>query len=82
MEGMQGGWMSAAFVKRVMECRVRWVPQCFGEPGMWRRESDMVLRDLTRRGVPENIISMFLDAKQLGADWDGFAFTLGRLPWP
>ena len=81
MEGMQGGWMSAAFVKRVMACRVRWVPQCF-IGNMERRESDQVVRNLMRRGVPENIISCFYDSKQLGHGWDGFCFTLGTLPWP
>jgi len=89
MEGMQGGWMGpvlsaggvpSPFVLRVLACRVRLVPQCF-VGNMARRESDIVLRDLTRRGFPESVISMFYDAANLGADWDGFAFTMGRLPW-
>ena len=81
MEGMQGGWMSAAFVKRIMACKVRWVPQSFvGD--MVRRESDVTKANIVRRGVPENIVSCFLDGKQLGADWEGFAFTLGRMPFP
>lgn len=78
-EGMQGGWMSPDFVQRVLACRVRVVPQAF-VGNMQRRESDMVLRDLTRRGFPENIVSIFYDAAQLGANWDGYAFTAGRLP--
>jgi hypothetical protein len=79
----QGGWMSAAFVKRVLATRVRWVPQAFADaPSMNRVESDVAKADIVRRGVPENIVSCFYDAKQLGMDWDGFAFTLGRLPWP
>lgn len=78
-EGMQGGWMSPAFVQRVLACRVRVVPQCF-TGGMSRLESDVVLRDLLRRGFPENIVSPFYDAAQLGQRWDGFAFTMGRLP--
>lgn len=90
MEGMQGGWMGpvlrpgevpepGSFVARVLAARVRLVPQTF-TGDMRRQESDVVLRDLTRRGFPENIISPFYDAKQLGLGWDGYAFTMGRLP--
>jgi hypothetical protein len=89
MEGMQGGWMGPVvtplapepsdFVKRILACRVRLVPQAF-VGNMQRRESDIVLRDLTRRGFPESSVSIFYDSAQLGADWDGFAFTAGRLP--
>jgi hypothetical protein len=78
-EGMQGGWMSEAFVARVLACRVRVVPQAFAGY-MARRESDVVLRDVTRRGFPEGVVSIFYDAAQLGVDWDGYAFTEGRLP--
>lgn len=78
-EGMQGGWMSPDFVSRVVGVRVRVVPQCF-TGDMTRRESDIVLRDLTKRGFPESSVSMFYDAAQLGAGWDGYAFTMGRLP--
>jgi len=89
MEGMQGGWMGPVttfvdpshFVQRILECRVRLCPQCF-IGNMARRESDVVLRDLTRRGFPEHIISPFYDAANLGVGWDGFAFTFGRLPRP
>lgn len=78
-EGMQGGWMSPDFVKRVVATKTRVVPQCF-VGNMDRRESDMVLRDLTKRGFPESSVSMFYDAAQLGVGWDGYAFTMGRLP--
>lgn len=79
MEGMQGGWMAPSFVARILACRVRVVPQCF-IGNMARRESDMVLRDLTKRGFPEHVVSMFYDAANLGVGWDGYAFTAGRLP--
>lgn len=91
-EGMQGGWMGpvlqpgqapapGSFIARVLACRVRVVPQSF-----WARmepiAQDQVLRDLTRRGFPENIVSLFYDAKIVGGldRWDGYAFTMGRLP--
>ena len=79
MEGMQGGWMDSGFVASVLACRVRLVPQCFSG-NMTRFESDVVVRDLIRRGFPENIVSPFYDAAALGLAWDGFAFTAGRLP--
>jgi hypothetical protein len=71
--------MSPSFVQRVVGARVRVVPQCF-IGNMERRESDMVLRDLTKRGFPESSVSMFYDAAQLGVGWNGYAFTQGRLP--
>lgn len=79
-EGMQGGWMSPEFVARVVAARTRVVPQAF-LGNMTRRESDQVLRDVLNRGFPASIVSIFYDAAQLGADWDGYAFTMGRLPW-
>lgn len=79
MEGMQGGWMTPEFVSRILNARVRLVPQCF-TGDMTRRESDVVLRDLTLRGFPESLVSPFYDAAQLGLGWSGFAFTAGRLP--
>lgn len=79
MEGMQGGWMSPTFVKAILDCRVRVVPQSY-RGNMDRLESDATFRDLLKRGFPENVISCFYDAKQLGGNWDGFAFTMGRLP--
>lgn len=78
-EGMQGGWMHPEFIERVLACRVRVVPQAF-TGSMVRRESDVVKADVVRRGFPENIVSVFYDAAQLGLDWDGYAFTMGRLP--
>lgn len=89
MEGMQGGWMGPVvgpsvprsnFIAEIVDkIRVRWVPQTF-TGDMRRQESDIVLRDLLRRGVPENVISMFYPAAALGLHWDGFAFTEGLLP--
>jgi len=78
-EGMQGGWMDPVFVQRILACRVRVVPQAF-HGNMTRVESDQVVRDLVRRGFPIDIISVFYDAAALGHNWDGFAFTEGRLP--
>lgn len=78
-EGMQGGWMSDAFVQGVLAQRVRVVPQAF-IGNMARVESDQTLRDLLDRGFPASSISIFYDASQLGVNWDGYAFTEGRLP--
>jgi hypothetical protein len=78
-EGMQGGWMSSDFVARVLATKTRVVPQAF-VGSMERRESDIVLRDVVRRGFPENVVSIFYSAAQLGRDWDGYAFRMGTLP--
>lgn len=72
--------MSDDFVRTILDLKVRVVPQSFVS-NMNRRESDQVLRDLTRRGFPESSVSLFYDAANLGSDWDGFAFTMGRLPY-
>jgi hypothetical protein len=84
-EGMQGGWMSPEFVERVLACRVRVVPQGFwgaagGIAGDWAH--DQVLRDLTRCGFPEHVVSIFHDGKTLAQkrEAEGFVFTMGRLP--
>ena len=71
--------MDPVFVSRILAARVRVVPQAF-HGNMARVESDQVLRDLTRRGFPESSVSIFYDAAALGHNWDGFAFTEGRLP--
>lgn len=78
-EGMQGGWMSPEFVKAIVDLKVRVVPQAF-TGDMTRRESDQVMVDLLDRGFTTGSISIFYDAAQLGADWNGYAFTEGRLP--
>jgi len=95
-EGMQGGWMGpvvippavpapGSFVDRILKCRVRIVPQGFWGAGggiAGDYAHDMVLRDLTRRGFPESIVSIFHDGKTLSQkrNAEGFVFTMGRLP--
>jgi hypothetical protein len=78
-EGFQGGWMSASFVKRIIAAKVRVVPQAF-TGDMTPRAQDMVLRNLTARGYPEALVTIMYDAKNLPRDWNGYAFTEGRLP--
>ena len=78
-EGMQGGWMTGDFVERVVATKTRVVPQCF-VGNMGRRESDIVLRDLLKMGFPHTSVTMFYDGAQLGDGWDGYVFTMGRLP--
>jgi hypothetical protein len=79
MECFQGGWMSDEFVKGILSTKVRIVPQAY-TGDMRDFAEDMVLRDLLRRGFPENIISLFYDAADVPLGWSGFAFTQGRLP--
>lgn len=94
-EGMQGGWIGpivtatqgpSAFVAELIRLKVRVVPQSFwGAGGTIQGDwaLDQVLRDLTRRGIPESSISLFLDGKTLDSkrNAEGYVFTMGRLPW-
>lgn len=82
MEGMQGGWMSPVFAKTVTDLKIRVVPQAYYgtmAPGQVY-DTLAVARDLTKRGIPDRLVSPFYDASQMPAGWDGFAFTQGRLP--
>lgn len=79
MESMQGGWMGPDLVAAVINARVRVVPQAY-TGDMRPIAQDVTLRDLLKRGFPEHIVTLFYDAKNLPLEWDGFAFTMGRLP--
>lgn len=79
LESMQGGWMDAAFAANVVKAKVRVVPQCYSG-AMLPVDTLAAARDLTRRGIPDSLVSPFYDAAALPLEWDGFAFTMGRLP--
>jgi len=80
LEAGQGGWFSPTFVTRVLACRVRIVPQCYNGAMTEVWDTLSYARDLTKRGIPDSLISPFYDAAHLPVGWDGFAFTQGRLP--
>lgn len=83
MECFQGGWMTPALVKAVVSGKIRVAPQCYGGPGgamEYAIDTLAAARDLTKRGIPDSLISPFYDAARLPVAWDGFAFTMGRLP--
>jgi len=80
MEAGQGGWMDAAFVAAVLLARVRLVPQCYNGAMTEVWDTLAYARDLTKRGFPDSLVSPFYDAARLPHGWDGFAFTMGRLP--
>lgn len=79
MESMQSGWMDSEFVKSVVDCKVRVVPQCYTGPMLpvCPRAACNRLEDI---GFPRSIVSPFYDAAKLPLYWDGFAFAQGRLP--
>lgn len=82
LEGMQGGWFTPELVQTVITSRVRVVPQAYYgsmAPGQVY-DSLATARDLTKRGIPDKMISPFYDGAQLPAFWEGWAFTQGRLP--
>lgn len=83
LEGKQGGWFTPSFVQALIDLSVRVVPQSFwGAEGRidGRYAEDMILRDLTRRGLPETLVSLFYDGADLPRDYQGYVFTQGRLP--
>lgn len=81
LESFQGGWFAPALVETLVAKKIRVVPQCY-----WGNMVSVctltAARDLTSRGVPDALITPFYDAADLPVGWDGFAFTMGRLPWP
>jgi hypothetical protein len=79
LECFQGGWMSPEFAAEIVRLKIRVVPQCY-VGGMEPVCTLAAARDLTRRGIPDSLVTPFYDAAQLPVGWDGFAFTMGRLP--
>lgn len=79
LESMQGGWMPAAFAESIVKLKFRVVPQCY-TGNMETVDTLTAARDLTRRGIPDSLVTPFYDAARLPVGWDGFAFTMGRLP--
>lgn len=80
LEGHKGGLFTPAHVQRLLALKVRIVPQLYNGPMTQVWDSLAIARDLTKRGIPDALISPFYDAKSLPYWWDGFAFTQGRLP--
>lgn len=83
LECMQGGWMPPEFVAEVVSRKVRVVPQCYGgQDGRIDYAVDTLVaaRDLTKRGFPDALVTPMYDGARLPAMWDGFVFTMGRLP--
>lgn len=80
MEGMQGGWMSPAFASEVIGYKVRLAPQAYNGDMDQVWDTLALARDLRVRGFPDQLISPVYDAAHLPRYWNGFAFTMGRLP--
>jgi hypothetical protein len=95
MEAFQGSWMTVEFVQALIALKVRIVPQLYRHPASGKDMADkddykdllseqiaqdVALKDLLKRGFPFQSVSGFYDAAALPAWWDGFAFTMGRLP--
>lgn len=83
LECMQGGWFAPGLVEGLISLKIRVVPQCYGGEGGrmdYAVDTLTAARDLTKRGVPDALITPFYDAARLPVGWDGFAFTMGRLP--
>lgn len=80
LEGMQGGWFTPSLVQAVIDTRTRVVPQCYTGP-MLSTDALAAVRDLTKRGIPDAMISPMYDAKTAETPFqEGWFFTMGRLP--
>lgn len=78
LEGHQGGWFAPALVQTIVETKTRVVPQAYSGP-MTPTCPLSCVRDITRRGVPDSMVTPMHDAAALRPWWDGWAFTMGRL---
>ena len=71
--------MSPAFVSEVVALRVRVVPQYY-KGDMAEVAQDVALKDMLAAGFPYQLVTGFYDAAALPLfNWEGFAFTMGRL---
>lgn len=79
LEGHQGGWFTPELVKTIVETKTRVVPQSYTGP-MLPTDPLAAVRDITRRGVPDSMVTPFYDAQTSGTPYQaGFFFTQGRL---
>lgn len=79
LEPFQAGWFTDELVKSIIANRIRVVPQLY-LGNMVPTAGDRVALELVKRGIPPTMISGFYDAAALPVGWDGWAFTMGRLP--
>lgn len=79
LEPFQGGLFAPADVQAILAASVTVVPQLyFGD--MTLVAGDRVAYDLIAYGFPYQSLLGFYDAAHLPAQWQGYAFTQGRLP--
>lgn len=81
LESMQGGLFNGRYaaVQAILASAVRVVPQ-FYDGTMKASAQDVALKDLMLYGFPAQLIRGYYDAAALPANWDGYAWTSGRLP--
>jgi len=81
MEAGQAGWMNdVAFRDAIISLRIRLVVQCYNGAMTEVWDTWAYLKTLYDGGYPASILTPFYDAAHLPHGWDGYAFTLGRLP--
>lgn len=79
LESHQSGWFTRALVDSLILRKVRIIPQLYlGD--MTPVDGLFEMKSLIASGVPAVLVSGFYDAAALPAWWDGFAFSMGRLP--
>jgi hypothetical protein len=79
-EGHQGGWFTPELVKTIVETKTRVVPQAYTGP-MVPTDALAAVRDITKRGVPDSMVTPMYDGKTVTTPYaQGWFFTQGRMP--
>lgn len=81
LEAMQGGLFNGRgdAIEAIIEANVRIIPQ-FYTGDMQPMAQDVALKDLLLYGFPIDRIKGYYDGARLPLNWDGVAWTQGRLP--
>lgn len=80
LEGHQGGWFTPSLVQAITETGIRVVPQCYTGP-MIPTDALAAVRDITKRGVPDSLVTPMYDGKVVNTPYaEGWFFTMGRMP--
>ena len=80
LESGQAGWMAPEFVASVVKNKIRVSEQLYNGSMTEVRDSLSYAKQLMSAGFPSSLLSPTYDAAKLPVGWDGWAFTVSRLP--
>jgi len=80
LEGMQGGWFGPQLVNAInADPNLQVVAEAF-TGNMGAMDADVVRSNVVSYGIQRQRALVGYDGAALKSDWDGTAFTMGRLP--